>query len=133
MRVQVRLKERDTDAVGDSPLQELFYSFTRESFWMDWQAFEAWMNQSGFSTSVCSWLSKQMSRIAAEVCNTILVELWKDWFTWFHIETSNMLPVVPYAHFRMQYRWVEVLAAAMCGFDELQLLVWWRLLLEHNF
>lgn len=65
--VQVRLRGRDLEVVGESPLQEWFFQYTNESMWMDRQAFEAWAKECGHPTSVCLWLSKEMSKIAAEV------------------------------------------------------------------
>ena len=65
--VQVRLRGRDLEVVGESPLQEWFFQYTNESMWMDRQAFEAWAKECGHPTSVCLWLSKEVSKIAAEV------------------------------------------------------------------
>lgn len=61
------MRGRDTEAVGESPLQDWFFQYTNESMWMDRQAFEAWAKECGHPTSVCLWLSKEMSKIAAEV------------------------------------------------------------------
>ena len=53
---------------AESPLKEWFFAYTQDSPWMDGAGFEAWANQSGYPTAVTTWLSKQMSKITAEVC-----------------------------------------------------------------
>ena len=60
---------KDLSDGAESPLHEWFLAVTHNSPWMDTMAFEAWLNQSGHATAVCTWLSKQMSRIAIEVCS----------------------------------------------------------------
>jgi hypothetical protein len=65
---QVRLHGRNQASMGGSPLEEIFLSFTKESPWMDKAAFEAWANSSGHPTSVCAWLSKQMTRVLEVRC-----------------------------------------------------------------
>lgn len=67
--VQVRLKLRHLTDGAESPLKEVFLMATNDSPWMDIMAFEGWINQSGYPTAICAWLSKQMSRIAMEVRN----------------------------------------------------------------
>lgn len=69
--VQVRLKRRHLTEGTESPLKEWFLIATNDSPWMDTMGFEAWANQSGYPTAVCTWLSKQMSRIAMEVCSKL--------------------------------------------------------------
>lgn len=65
--IQVRLKVKQLAEGVESPLKECFLMYTQDSHWMDVSAFEAWANQSGYPTAVTTWLSKQMSKIAAEV------------------------------------------------------------------
>lgn len=66
--MKVRLKRRNLPEGTESPLKEWFLTATNDSPWMDTTGFEVWANQSGYPTAVCTWLSKQMSRIALEVC-----------------------------------------------------------------
>eukprot|EP00892_Ulva_mutabilis_P003500 jgi/Ulvmu1/1521/UM011_0251.1 len=66
VRKMVRLKMKDLAEGAESPLHEWFLAMTHNSPWMDTAAFEAWLNQSGYPTAICSWLSKQMSKIARE-------------------------------------------------------------------
>jgi hypothetical protein len=82
VRKMVRLKLKDTerqeDVQGDSPLSELFYSLTAQAPLMSRAAFEAWANQSGYTTSAINWLSKQMTRLAQVARPLLALALLQD-------------------------------------------------------